>query len=618
MSFDTKYRPLLFQDVVGQQGTVQMLKNILKSNKVFQKSYIFAGPSGTGKTTTARILARAMLCDNVSVEGEPCNTCQSCQEIINGTSSFNFVEMDAANNSGVDTIRGIVENSDYYTLGGKDRRIYLIDECFTEDTQIKTEEGLRSIKDVVETKYSGKVLSFDTTLNQNVWKTITDWFDIPDKRDVIQLTFDTGVEITTTLNQDIYTFNRGWVKACDLVELDNICTTPLTLFDDSKNKALKQGTLVKSKRLGTRKVYDITVEDTHNFFATSAFGNQNHSVLVHNCHRLSLQSMDALLKPMEESRANGDKRLVCLFCTTEPEKMRDTIKARCLTFGIREPLKKDVVDRLEFIAQAEGLSYEREALDLIFAHGRGHIRDMVTSLERVSSVGAVDVATVRSQLGFDSQSLYFKILQNLGVDLEAAMKLVQEVLPKVGSPGLYKGLAEACLASYRTSLGLDVGMETTDVDDAREVFCTHGEVLLTVASRILEGNPKIDRPQLLCEILMIHRFFSVGSFVSLPSNPNPVGNKVNTVEAPQEASIPVKRIKPKTPESTGELTLDPTDQNTLMAAGRDAQNFVRPGKRLDRSMEVEETPRTPTQVNKTPVRPVSDQDVAHTWSLFDD
>lgn len=222
MAFDTKYRPLVFDDVVGQEGTIKVLKTLLDRDEIFQHSYVFAGPSGTGKTTTARILARAMLCDNLTEDLEPCNQCDSCREIIEGTASYSFVEMDAANNSNVDTIRNIVESADYHTLGGKDRRIYLIDECFTEDTQLLTEDGLRSIKDIVEDQYDGRVLSYDTEKNQSVWKRVVDWFDVGQK-ETLTLTFDNGVELTVTLDQELYTENRGWVAARDLTKQDDIC-----------------------------------------------------------------------------------------------------------------------------------------------------------------------------------------------------------------------------------------------------------------------------------------------------------------------------------------------------------------------------------------------------------
>ncbi len=101
-------------------------------------------------------------------------------------------------------------------MSGK-RRIYLFDECFTEDTVLLTREGFRSIRALVEERFTGAVLSFDTETGQKVWKPVVDWFDLGE-RDVITLEFDNGVEITVTTNQEVYTTNRGWVEACQLTE----------------------------------------------------------------------------------------------------------------------------------------------------------------------------------------------------------------------------------------------------------------------------------------------------------------------------------------------------------------------------------------------------------------
>ncbi len=119
-----KYRPQQFDDVVAQNHVTRTLKNALKSGRT-SSGYLFTGPRGTGKTTTARILAKAMNC----LEGPtptPCDKCPSCTEIIAG-SSLDVLEIDAASNTGVDDIRTLRENVRYLPATGK-KRIYIIDE----------------------------------------------------------------------------------------------------------------------------------------------------------------------------------------------------------------------------------------------------------------------------------------------------------------------------------------------------------------------------------------------------------------------------------------------------------------------------------------------------------
>ena len=91
-----KYRPLRFDDVVGQQHVSQTLKNALKNDHLAH-AFLFCGPRGVGKTTCARILAKVLNCQNLGEDHEPCNTCSSC-ESFNNNASFNITELDAASN----------------------------------------------------------------------------------------------------------------------------------------------------------------------------------------------------------------------------------------------------------------------------------------------------------------------------------------------------------------------------------------------------------------------------------------------------------------------------------------------------------------------------------------
>jgi len=119
-----KYRPLTFEDVIAQDHITKTLARAVKTGRIAH-GYLFTGPRGTGKTTTARILAKALNC----VEGPtpiPCNNCPICKEITSG-SSLDVLEIDAASNTGVDDIRTLRENVRYLPTSGK-KRVYIIDE----------------------------------------------------------------------------------------------------------------------------------------------------------------------------------------------------------------------------------------------------------------------------------------------------------------------------------------------------------------------------------------------------------------------------------------------------------------------------------------------------------
>ena len=125
-----KYRPSTFDNLVGQNGVSSIIKNEILHNKI-SHAYLFSGPRGTGKTSTAKIIAKMINCFNLSDDGVPCGTCESC---LNFTNSSDIVEIDAASNNGVDEIRDLRDKVNLVPTYGK-YKIYIIDEVHMLTTQ---------------------------------------------------------------------------------------------------------------------------------------------------------------------------------------------------------------------------------------------------------------------------------------------------------------------------------------------------------------------------------------------------------------------------------------------------------------------------------------------------
>jgi DNA polymerase III subunit gamma/tau len=120
-----KYRSIDFDEIKGQDHVTKLLKNSVKSNQIAQ-AYLFVGSRGTGKTSTARILAKAVNCKKIKKDGNPCNECEYCQSISSGR-FLDLIEIDAASNRGIDQIRQLKEKIEFSPSEGK-FKVYIIDE----------------------------------------------------------------------------------------------------------------------------------------------------------------------------------------------------------------------------------------------------------------------------------------------------------------------------------------------------------------------------------------------------------------------------------------------------------------------------------------------------------
>ncbi len=161
--FARKYRPQNFDDVIGQEHCTTTLKNAISKGTIAH-AYLFAGPRGVGKTTTARILSKALNCHSGPTPN-PCNKCTNCKEIMQGN-SLDVLEIDGASNRGIDEVRTLRENARYVPSSSR-YKIYIIDEV-----HMLTKEAFNALLKTLEEPPSHIVFIFATTHPQKLPQTI--------------------------------------------------------------------------------------------------------------------------------------------------------------------------------------------------------------------------------------------------------------------------------------------------------------------------------------------------------------------------------------------------------------------------------------------------------------
>lgn len=374
--------------MLGQEAIIRILRQFIITGRGRSQSYLFAGQWGGGKTTLARILARALLCDHPTATGDPCDQCSSCKSILELGSSLDFTEVDAATSSGKDKIEKIKESLQYDSFTGR-RRLYLMDEA----------------------------------------------------------------------------------------------------------------------------------------------------------HQLTKGALEGLLKPLEDTiPGTQEKRLICIFCTTEPEKMVPTIFSRCAPTFMVQPVAPEIIGkRLCHVCDQEGIAYDPEMLTILAEMTGCHIRDALKAIEGISMLGAINRENVGSYMQLDLNSSCLSILEVLGQDIAAVLTAAKQVLAKASAATCYEKLAELAMVVYQTHIG--VGRPPVYLDEARvrELGARQGSNMLAFATRFASRPGRPNASMLFCDLGLLHH--AQGQMldraaVVLPS-PNPT-----VVASSAPAPAPVLRIVP--------------------------------------------------------------------------
>lgn len=244
-----KYRPQTFSDLVGQETIALTLSNALEQAKI-APAYLFTGPRGTGKTSSARILAKSLNCLNSDrPTPHPCGKCEVCLAIARG-SALDVMEIDAASNTGVDNIREIIERSRFAPVQCR-YKIYAIDECLTGDSLVQTKEELMQIDNP---DLKGKqVLSYNEQTKTWEYKEVLRWLERGTKE---TLTIKTGSsQISCTANHLIRT-ETGWIEARNVKE-------GMKIF--SPVSAAAERTSINTERMGeyVDSLVDISSKETN-------------------------------------------------------------------------------------------------------------------------------------------------------------------------------------------------------------------------------------------------------------------------------------------------------------------------------------------------------------------
>jgi DNA polymerase III subunit gamma/tau len=272
------------------------------------------------------------------------------------------------------------------------------------------------------------------------------------------------------------------------------CPSCLTLLSGGTSEAFEE--LDAATKSGKSDILRITEQIQY-----STFGGTRKVYLFDEAHRLSKAALDALLKPMEDCvRGSEDKQLVCIFATTEPEKMRDTIFSRCApAFTIRAVEAEQIADRLVTVCEAEGITHDRETLISIAEMCNLHIRDCLKTVEGLQMLGGAVPQNLSQYLGLGADDHVLDLLESFGVDPARCLASAEALCAAVSPGSAYERISEAALAAYKAHLNVGRTPRRWDSDRIQSLS-GRGIAMLDIAGAFSSPPHRPSRHTLLLDV----------------------------------------------------------------------------------------------------------------------
>lgn len=418
----TEYRPKSFKTFVGNKNVIDGLRSVLQRPSP-PSAFLFTGLPGTGKTTLARIVKRALRC-----------------------SDADWKELNAANDRGIDAIRSLIDSMKFAPLSGK-KKVILLDECFHRDTEILTVTGLVKISDIV---------IGDCVHNRSGVDRVENVFvnTIP----LHHVTKVTKLDGTITIVSKDHEFwiDEEWLPAKELagrtilhhhkesielfVQVDKVKSVEI-YQPGSNDKSFENIIGDKERNQGCIKFYDLQIKKDPSYIAN---GN-----IVHNCHMITKPAQEALLKALEEPPSY----VHWVICTTNPEALKPSFKRRCHTYELESLKDADTGRLLRRVLRSENReniadSVKERIIDLADGSAGQALKllDMVIdfddaerAISTLQSVGTseaeiIDICRVLVNANMNANTKWIKCkraLKNIKSEGESARRPILGYLEKV-------------------------------------------------------------------------------------------------------------------------------------------------------------------------------------------